>query len=645
MVRASEGSIYNVVLGTAGHIDHGKSRLVERLTGIHPDRLKEERERGLTIDLGFAPLVLSDGSKVGIVDVPGHERFVKNMVAGATGIDAVLLVVAADDGVMPQTREHLDIMQLLDLRRGLVAITKIDLVDEEFADLVEEDVRENVRGTFLEGAPVVRVSSETGEGIDRLRAMIEAVLRDTPRRSDLGVFRMPIQRVFSAPGFGTVVTGIPISGRIAIGDPIEILPAGLRGRVRGIQAYKDAVDRARAGHSTALNISDVDYKEVRRGHVAAAPDFFGASAMFEVRFRALVSLRKPVRTQTTIRFHSGTAEEIGKLVLLEGPEVAPGGTMLAQVRLDAPVAAAPGDSFIARLHSPMVTIGGGTILDRSEKRLKAGRGAVLESLERKEAAIGSPASFLRGVLEGSGPKVFRLADLAPRIGQPADATRGLLDALLAEGVAVRTRRGDGVVARAVLDRAAEDLLRAIDAYYAREPRRILVGKLVLARALGCDDDFLDELIEDLLARGAIERVRGDAVRRAGYEAPLPEAERRAKDEILRRHRENLFAPPRLDEISAGLGIPAALAADLAELLIEEGALARIREDVLLAAEAWPEAVRRVRERLAGGKTATAAEIRDLLGTSRKFVIPILEALDRAGITARRGDLRVLRSEG
>ncbi|MGH2627998.1 MAG: selenocysteine-specific translation elongation factor, partial [Anaerolineales bacterium] len=368
-MRKNLESIHNVVIGTAGHIDHGKTTLVEKLTGINPDRLPEEKERGMTIDLGFARLQLPGGQRVGIIDVPGHERFVKNMVAGATGIDLVLLVVAADDGVMPQTREHLEIMSLLDLRHGVIAVTKIDLVDPDLRELVVEDVRETVKGTFLEGAPVLPVSAATGEGIDRLRqALYDAVGRIRPRDA-AGVFRMPIQRIFSSKGFGTVLTGIPVSGQVAVGDSLEVVPLGKTGRVRGIHAYQEATDLARAGHSSAVNVTDIEYREVHRGMVLAHPGYFRGTRMVEARFRYLARAARPIETLTAIRFHTGTAEILGRIHLLEGKRLSPGETGFVQFRLDEPVVVAPGDRYVARLHSPMETIGGGEVLDRSRFRL------------------------------------------------------------------------------------------------------------------------------------------------------------------------------------------------------------------------------------------------------------------------------------
>ena len=363
-------TIFNVVIGTAGHIDHGKSTLVEKLTGIHPDRLPEEKARGLTIDLGFAPLTLKSGQRIGVIDVPGHEKLVKNMVAGATGIDLVLLVVAADDGVMPQTREHVSIMDLLGLTEGIVVLSKIDMVDSDLRELVKDDIQETLRGTFLENAPVVELSSVTGEGLDKLLDVIHARIAILKPKETSGIFRMPIQRVFSSKGFGTVVTGVPLRGTTVLGDTLEVVPLGKKGRVRGIHAYREATDMARAGHSSAINLTDVDYREVHRGMVLTQPGYFQGSTMFEASLKYLASNTRPLPHQTSIRLHLGTVEGLGKVYLLEKKTVEPGEEAYVQFRLDEPIVAAPGDRFVLRLHSPLETIGGGEILDQSRWRLK-----------------------------------------------------------------------------------------------------------------------------------------------------------------------------------------------------------------------------------------------------------------------------------
>lgn len=359
--------IFNIVIGTAGHIDHGKSSLVEILTGVNPDRLKEEKERGLTIDLGFAPLSLPNGKKVGIIDVPGHEKFIKNMVAGASGIDFVILVIACDDSVMPQTREHLEIMQILGIKSGLIALTKIDLVDDDLALLAKEEIQEFLQGTFLENSPILPISSVTQKGFKEFKSVLFKNLQEVTPKTNHGIFRMPIQRVFSKHGHGTVITGIPVSGEVREGDTLEVLPSKAKGRVKKIQAYGTSVKKGGAGHSTALNIKDIDYKKIHRGDVIASPGFFEAVHFIEAKFQYLHTIKTPLLHMTPIRFHTGTLEEMGKVAIIGQEKLMPGETGYIQIRLENPVAVATGDRFVVRLSSPMITIGGGVIIGIGEK--------------------------------------------------------------------------------------------------------------------------------------------------------------------------------------------------------------------------------------------------------------------------------------
>jgi len=473
------GEIYNVVVGTAGHIDHGKSSLVKHLTGIDPDRLPEERDRGLTIDLGFAPMKLTSGETIGIIDVPGHERFIKNMVAGASGIDLVILVVAADDSVMPQTREHLDIMTLLGVSRGLIAVNKIDLVEGDLVELVKEEIAETVRGTFLEDAPMIPVSAQTGEGIEDLREAVESHIRGLPPRDEGGVFRMPIQRVFSARGHGTVITGVPTSGHVEPGDRLEVLPLSKSGRVRGLQAYKVTVDRARAGHSTAINLTDIDYRAVHRGMVAATPGYFRATTMVEVRLRALEGIRAPLYSQMPVRFHSGTSEEVGKLYLLDCKSLAAGDEALAQVRLASPVVVAPGDHYVIRQESPMITLGGGEILDRSRWRLKTGKDHVIDALSRKEAALGSPEEFIASVVVEDPFQKISIEEICHRAALGKDEGKDHLDRLVERGV-IRVGVGGEFFSSEGLERGGERVLDALDQAFRADPypRRPIEHRIV-----------------------------------------------------------------------------------------------------------------------------------------------------------------------
>ncbi|MCB9915723.1 MAG: selenocysteine-specific translation elongation factor [Planctomycetes bacterium] len=634
--------IQPIVIGTAGHIDHGKSTLVRALTGIDPDRLKEEKARGLTIDLGFAPLELPDGRLVGIVDVPGHERFIKNMVAGASGIDLVVLVVAADDGVMPQTREHLSIMGLLGVARGLVALTKVDMVDPELVDLAEEDVRESLRGTFLEGAPILRVSAVTGAGMDAFRAALFAAAAEVEPRSADGVFRMPIQRVFSPKGFGTVLTGIPVSGRVAVGDTVEVLPGGFRGKVRGLQAYKQPTQVARAGHSTAINLSDVSHKDVTRGCVAAQPGFFRAVRMVGARLTALADLERPIENRTPVRLHTGTAEVLGEVVLLDSEELAPGETALVQLRLEEPVVCAPGDPFILRLASPLVTLGGGRILEESRHRLKRFKGFVIDELGRQEQSLASPRELLEVVLLRSGEALRSVEELEVEIKRSREVTRELLAELEQRGAAVSADKGQRWLHAEGLEAALEHLRATIAAWFAEHPLREVVDTRDLRVGTGYEPSFLNFLLEEEARRGGLSVEPGGKVRLAGREVGLDEGTRALAAGARERLEAAAFQPPSVDELAAELGVREAQLRSVLALLVDQEELVPLSAELYLgagAAERGREAVRRNCE--AHGHLEIPA-LRDALGTSRKYLIPLLERYDAEGLTLRQGGHRILR---
>jgi selenocysteine-specific elongation factor len=402
--------IFNAVIGTAGHIDHGKSTLVKALTGIHPDRLPEEQDKGITIDLGFAPMVLSNGMRVGIIDVPGHERFVKNMVAGATGIDFVLMVVAADDGVMAQTREHLQIVDLLGVRDGLTVVTKTDMVEPEYLELVKEDILAVEAGTMLEQKPIITVSSKTGDGIPELKALLEKTLPKVIRRTQDGPFRMPIQRVFAKEGFGTVVTGVPISGHVDIGDTLDVLPPEYHGRVKGIHAYNQAITHGQAGHSTAVNLigPGIDKRQVERGMVAVAPGIFEPTNLITAHFVLLASSPWPLKHRAAVRFHAGTVEIQAKILLLEGDTLKPGSGSFVQVLLEEKTVLVPGDRFILRLQSPMITLGGGQTLDNVPVKRKRLDSESIDELKERLRYLTDSEQFLKVLLSrAQTPKSVR----------------------------------------------------------------------------------------------------------------------------------------------------------------------------------------------------------------------------------------------
>ncbi|MEW6074386.1 MAG: selenocysteine-specific translation elongation factor [Planctomycetota bacterium] len=633
--------ILPIVIGTAGHIDHGKSTLVRALTGIDPDRLKEEQERGMTIDLGFAPLALPDGRVVGIVDVPGHERFVRNMVAGASGIDLVVLAVAADDGVMPQTREHVQIMQLLGVRRGIVALTKIDVVEEELVELAVEDVRHALRGTFLEDAPLQRVSAVTGEGLEDLRRALAAAAAAVEPRSATGIFRMPVQRVFSKPGFGTIVTGIPVRGAAAVGDTLEVLPAGARGKVRGLNAYLQRTERIRSGHSAAINLADVERELVRRGDVVATPGYFAPQRMLAARLTALPGLERPIADRLAIRFHTGTADPPGELVLLDAAEIAPGAAALVQVRLAEPVVAAPGDRFVLRLASPVVTLGGGTILEESRFRLKRRKDFVLTTLGRREESLDSPLRRAESALAARGPEPATLEALAKEVKEPAAEVAGLVAELAAAGRAQAAGAGRWMHAEAYA--AARDRLHAaLSEWFAAHPHRLVADTLVLRQASALEPGLFAALLEAEEARGALERRPGGLVQLRGREAALaPEAAARAAAIAGRLARARL-QPPSLAEIASELGAAPEEVVPLLEHLADRGELVRITADLHLAAPAYEAARAEVIANCERHGHLEIPELRDRLQTTRKFLIPLLEHFDLRGLTVRQGAHRVLR---
>jgi selenocysteine-specific elongation factor len=633
--------IQPIVIGTAGHIDHGKSTLVKTLTGIDPDRLKEEQERGMTIDLGFARFQLPDGRRVGMVDVPGHERFVKNMVAGATGIDLVVLVVAADDGVMPQTREHLAIMQILGVRRGLIALTKIDMVEPALVELATEDVRAATRGTFLEDAPILPLSSLTGEGLEAFKQALFRLAAETAPRSDAGIFRMPVQRVFSAKGFGTIVTGIPVSGAVSLGDVLEVLPSGKRCKVRSIQAYQEAADRARAGHSSAINLSDLGIDEVTRGNVVATPGFFRPTRMVAATFEAIAGLEHPLEDRLPIRLHTGTVEAVGELVLLDRERVEPGQNALVQLRLEEAVVCAPGDRYVLRLASPALTLGGGSILEESKHRLKRFKKFVLEELGRAADGLGSPRDLLDVVLARRDKGLASLDELAVEIKRARPETERLLGELRGAG-RVRVLGTHGWIHLERLMRARATLTDALARWFAENAHRAVVDVRDLRRLTGFEDGFLDALLEFEAHEKTLELQPGGLVRPLGRAAAADPATEEAARAVLAALGKDPFQPPSPGELALALELPEKRLRAVLELLLDRGELHRVNPEILLTAPNFERARSAVIENCKKNGSLDIPSLRDELVTTRKFLIPLLEHLDASGVTLRQGANRVLR---
>jgi len=634
-------NIQPIVVGTAGHIDHGKSTLVQALTGVDPDRWKEEKERGMTIDLGFARLDLPDGRRLGIIDVPGHERLVRNMVAGASGIDLVMLVVAADDGVMPQTREHLAILELLGVTRGLVVITKIDLVEPALLELVELDVHETVQGTFLEDAPVLAYSAVTRQGFDELKSKLVEMALQVPPHSAEGIFRMPIQRVFSARGFGTIVTGIPVTGNVAIGDVLEVLPLGVKGKVRGLQAYHETVERAQAGHSTAINLADVDHHAVSRGMVVARPGFFGALRWVGARLKAVPNLPFPIRNRMPIRIHSGTAEVLGEVILLDQELLQEGEEGMVQLRLEEPLVCAPGDRFVLRLASPLITLGGGVILEESRYRLKRFKGFVLEGLVRREQSLNDTAELLESVLTSAPDGWMDAAEIGRAMKLLPDGTKALLASMQAEN-RITALGHDHWMARESLVNYGLEVRRNIALWFTENEHRARMDVRDLRGRMKLPPALIDALLERLEQDGHVTRQPGGLLLLPGHEPRLAGRAAALAEKVAAHYREARFEPPTLEELPSTLrGDQKELKAVL-EYLCDSATLAHLGGDLYMDHAALGEVRKRVVDNCQRNGELQIAELRDGLGTSRKYLIPMLEALDAEGLTQRKGGGRYLK---
>jgi selenocysteine-specific elongation factor len=630
--------VRHVVAGTAGHIDHGKSSLVLALTGIDPDRLKEEKERGITIDIGFAHLELGDGLTLGIVDVPGHERFVKNMLAGVGGIDLVMLVIAADEGVMPQTREHLAICQLLRIRSGLVVLTKADLAEAEWLELVQEDVRSFLRGTFLDGAPILPVSAKTGEGLPALREALAVLARAVPPRGIDATFRLPIDRVFTIRGFGTVVTGTVAAGQVALDERVEVYPRGLQAKVRGIQTHGRPVSTAVAGQRAAVNLQGVERAAIERGDVLSRSGLLQPTYMLDATCELLADAPAPLRTRQRVRLHIGTSEVMARVHPVAGPAIEPGQAGYVQLRLEAPVVALPRDRYVIRSYSPMVTIGGGELLDVAPSKARRSLALVgrLRTLETRE-----PAAVLEAHIQRVGGGGARTAELRARTPFGPEALRGYLQDLVARQRVFVVDR-EWYVHAETAERLRREAEAALATFHAREPLKPGMSKEELRTRLGSLEERVFLALLERFAAAGVLVVDKDKVRGAGHAVRLTPTQQEASDRIEAEFRQAGVAPPTLDEALAKLGLSEPSAQAMAQLLVDNRRLVRIREGLYFHTEPLQEAVGRVVAFLREHQAITPQEIKDLLGISRKYAIPLLEWLDAQRLTVRVGDKRVLR---
>ena len=624
----------HVVLGMAGHIDHGKTAIVRALTGTDTDRLKEEKERGMTTDLGFA--FLGDG--ITIIDVPGHEKFVKTMVAGVNTVDLALLVVAADDGVMPQTAEHLEILNLLRIPAGLVAVNKTDLVDGSWLEVVIEDVRKLVRGTVLEGAHILPVSALTGEGIDNLRSAIFTTAEQVQAKKDKGIFRMPIDRVFSIKGFGTVVAGTVLSGRVAPNDELELLPQGIRLRIRGLQVHDKPVSESRTGFRTAVNVMGIEKEGVERGNVLIEPGFFRLTRMADAHFSLLSSSIRPLKNRERVHVHVGTDEALARIILLGHESLVPGTEDFIQLHFEKPVVLDAGDRFIVRSYSPVRTIGGGSVLDVHPEKHRHLQQGILPKLDN--LLKGDPAQKVLDRLETVRFHPIAIDELARGMGMAQEEIQNRLADLEASGRVIRVgkERWASFENRETLKRI---LAATVERFHREHPERtgILRAELLSRVKPSSDKQFFEETVKRLVEEKILSS-EGDRMRLSTHRVVLTPELSAVKEKINAALLASPFNPPDEKEILHRFGEQGGT---VLQVMIEAKEIVRLEEGILFHTRSIEQAKQTIRSYLTETREATVSDLRQHLGTTRKYAVPLVEHLDRIGFTERDGDKRRLKA--
>ncbi|MDY0187446.1 MAG: selenocysteine-specific translation elongation factor [Syntrophus sp. (in: bacteria)] len=634
----------HIVLGTAGHVDHGKTALIRALTGVDTDRLKEEKERGITIELGFASLRLGSGRIFGVVDVPGHERFVKNMVAGAAGIDLVLMVIAADEGVMPQTREHLQICSLLNIRKGLVALTKIDLVDRDWLELIQEDLADFLKGSFLEGAPVIPVSAQTGEGLPELLAALETVAAGIEEEPDSGVFRLPVDRVFTIRGFGTVVTGTLRSGQVSVADTVQMLPGTVTAKVRGLQVHNAAVVTAEAGQRTAVNLQGLEKADILRGQVLVHPDTMRPTVRVDTFLEYLPPDKKKLAHRSLVRLHTGTSETMARVLLMDQEELQPGERAYAQFFTSEPVVTMAGDHFVIRSYSPITTLGGGLIVDPLPRKHKRNDPAVLESFEQLHH--GSDEEKTGAIIERSGPEGVALAPLVMRTGIPATRLRKILDHLLSRHELVLLDKDNlTVVSVSFHSQLQKKILQELSAYHKKYPLKEGSLKEELRSVLGRHVPVRLYLsaVQALEKAGKIVLDR-EIIRLADHTIQLKEDLAELREALDRLYLKAGLTPPTMREVMEQFAAKKDSARKVMDVMLRDGVLVKISEDLYFHQESLNKLRENYKKLLLKEGKATPASFRELTGLSRKFIIPLMEYFDLTRLTIRAGEHRLLREK-
>ena len=632
------------VLGTAGHVDHGKTALIKALTGVDTDRLKEEKQRGITIELGFASLTLPSGQTFGIVDVPGHEKFIKNMVSGAAGIDLVMMVIAADEGIMPQTREHLHICSLLGISKGIVALTKIDMVEKDWLNLVQSEITDFIKGTFLEGAPVIPVSAIKGEGLTDLIAALDSTTSKLAEKTDDGIFRLPVDRVFTMKGFGTVVTGTLVSDHIKTGEDVQILPENIATRIRGIQVHNQPVEEAWSGQRTAINLQGIEKTIINRGNVLVRPQTVWPSQRLDIFVEYLASNTKNLKNRSLVRLHTGTSEIISRIILLEKDELAPGQKGFAQLVLSDKDVVVAGDHFVLRSYSPVTTIGGGQIIDplpKKHKRLSDKIIAELNVLQKSE--LHEKVSV---ILERAGFTGIHLQRLAFRLGTKAKKIRETLEKLFAEKKAFLLDSEDTTVLSANYFKQLEEIIiKNVTSYHKGNPLKSGISKEELKGSLEGDISakLFNMALVSLNKKGTIISDK-DSVRSAKHQVELAGDLDFLRRNIAKTYKNAGLTPPSLNDVLTNLTDQKAKAQSIINLMLKDGDLIKINEELCFWSESLNKLQNDYTQVLIKDGKATPATFKDLTGLSRKYIIPLMEYFDMNKLTVRVGDHRILRKQ-
>lgn len=628
----------NIIIGTAGHIDHGKTTLIKALTGIETDRLKEEKKRGITIELGFAFFDLPNGKKAGIVDVPGHERFIKNMLAGVSGIDLVLLVIAADEGVMPQTQEHLDILSILDVKKGIIVLTKCDLVDDEWIKLVKEDLDEKVKGTFLENAPIVPVSSIEGIGMDKLKEYITQFTEEVPEKNVSEPLRLPIDRVFTMSGFGTIVTGTLIEGTVEEKQALMIYPKGLEAKVRNVQVHGKSVSKAYAGQRVALNLTGIKKEDISRGDILAAENSMKNTMIIDVKLNLLKSSSRKIEHWSRLRFYHGTKEILCRVALLDRDELNPGESCYAQLRLEEETTCKYDDRFVVRFYSPLETIGGGVILDPNAVKHKRSNEDVITELEAKSE--GNKDIIIERALKKFSNEFPDIKFISVHTGLSEKIVEESYRVFTQEKLAIRFSNGK-FVHRDFIEQCEEQIISFLSKFHKKHTLKPGVSKEEIRSRFfkNTRGKLFDEIME-IYEKNNVLKVFGDTVALKGFEVELSKEQIILKDKILKIYKDSEFKPPLLKDVLKTVNVGEKNKAVI-DVMISMNLLVKLSEDILFHIDSYNKAKQLLEAYFTENKEITLAEYRDILNTSRKYIVPLLEHFDAIKLTRRVGDKRVL----